>query len=115
MKKCNSEIWFSVKTNIESKIMSGEYGVGDKIPTMIEMMKIYGIGRTTAQRVIDSLADDEIIVKRVQAGSFVLPAAPEKISKKRQATIEEQFRTLIEVASNWGMEKNELMEIISKL
>lgn len=113
MAKCNQELWTSIKADIESKIISGEYKVGEKIPTLIELVKIYDIGKTTAQRVINALSDEGSIVKRVHAGCFVLPGVPEKLFEKRKNIVQHQLRTLVELADSWGIDNAELLELLS--
>lgn len=60
-----------IYNDIISKIRSGEYKVGEKIPNESELMKKYNVSRTTTTRALKSLADINLIYRVKKAGTFV--------------------------------------------
>lgn len=64
----------TIQRDIESKIMSGQWAPGDRIPNESEFMKQYQCSRMTVNRVLSRLSEHGLIVRRRKAGSFV--AAP---------------------------------------
>ena len=108
-----SNLWLSVKSDIELKIITGEYAVGDKIPTIVELIEKYGIGKTTAQKVINDLYSEGVIVKKVGVGCFVKPFVKEKLF----ATHEEELKTLIDKAVDYalqlGVDRKRIIDIVN--
>lgn len=60
-----------IRSDIEAKILSGEWGPGHRIPFEHELMAQYGCARMTVNKVIAGLAAAGLIERRRRAGSFV--------------------------------------------
>ncbi|WP_312165741.1 histidine utilization repressor [Phenylobacterium sp.] len=60
-----------IRTDIEAKILSGEWGPGDRIPFEHELTEQYGCSRMTVSKAISALAEAGLIERRRRAGSFV--------------------------------------------
>ncbi|MEK1380489.1 GntR family transcriptional regulator [Limosilactobacillus fermentum] len=58
-----------VKRGLQTVIESGEYSVGDKLPTESELMDQYGVSRYTVRRAISDL-QNEHYVYRIQGGGM---------------------------------------------
>lgn len=58
-----------VEEGIKGKILSGEYQVGDKLPTETELMQKYAVSRYTVRRAIGDL-ENEHFVYRIQGGGM---------------------------------------------
>lgn len=56
---------------ILNKVRSGEYQVGEKIPSEEQLMTIYGVSRVTVRNAIKQLVDENILIKRHGKGTFV--------------------------------------------
>ncbi|SMC69182.1 transcriptional regulator, GntR family [Desulfocicer vacuolatum DSM 3385] len=54
-----------------SKIRSGEYASGTRIPAETALAKTYGIGRPTARQAVDILTRKGLVKRRRGAGTFV--------------------------------------------
>ena len=114
--------WLSVKKDIEKDIAIGKYVAGDKIPTIDQLMELYGIGRSTAQRVLREMADDGLIICQEGRGSFVRPYVREKLKEShREAVVdgiaEAVFRALDSGLSAEEIERataNAIVEYVSK-
>ena len=60
-----------VSDKLESMIESGEYKVGEKIPTEPELMKIFDVSRNTVREAVQSLTWSGILEVKQGAGTFV--------------------------------------------
>ena len=107
------ELWLAVKNDIELEILKGTYRAGERIPTLVELVEKYGIGRVTAQKVINSLADDGIIVKQVSQGCFVKPYVKDKIFEKRKKRLQLQLEAQAHEAQALGFAKEQFLQIAS--
>lgn len=60
-----------IQGEIESKIVSGEWPVGFRIPFEIDLAKQYGVSRMTVNKVLTQLARAGLIERVKRSGSFV--------------------------------------------
>jgi GntR family histidine utilization transcriptional repressor len=63
-----------IRSDIEGRIMSGEWAPGHRLPYEHELMDEYGCSRMTVNKVLSALAAQGLITRRRRAGSVV--AAP---------------------------------------
>lgn len=78
-------------------IQRGEYGEGAKIPTEVELCKMFNVSRITIRRALDELENDKWITRAQGVGAFVnkvvpIPPAPHTMEDLFQLT--DSFRTL---------------------
>lgn len=109
-----TNIWYRVKRDIELKIITGEYTTGERIPTIVELMEQYHIGKATAQKVINSLYDEGIIIKKVGMGCFVKPFVKEMLFAKHKNQLAGQIMSAVEEASLMGLDKNYVVKIMDE-
>jgi GntR family histidine utilization transcriptional repressor len=60
-----------IRSDLEAKIMSGDWPPGYRVPFEHELMETYSCSRMTVNKVISALADAGLVVRRRRAGSFV--------------------------------------------
>jgi GntR family transcriptional regulator, histidine utilization repressor len=60
-----------IRRDIETRILSGDWAPGHRIPFEHELMAEYGCARMTVSKVLASLAESGLIERRRRAGSFV--------------------------------------------
>jgi len=60
-----------IRTDIENKILSGEWAPGHRLPFEMELAEQYGCSRMTVNKVLSALADTGLIERYRRAGSFV--------------------------------------------
>jgi GntR family histidine utilization transcriptional repressor len=60
-----------IRSDLEAKILSGQWHPGHRIPYEHELMAQYGCARMTVNRAIAALASAGLIERRRRAGSFV--------------------------------------------
>lgn len=85
-----------IRTDIESRIISGALKPGDKIPSELELMGRYGCSRMTVSKALSALNSIGLLERRKRAGSFVarprtvammldVPDLPTELAKRGQA------------------------------
>ncbi|MGH8052369.1 MAG: histidine utilization repressor [Stenotrophomonas sp.] len=65
-----------IRDEIESRILSGEWAPGYRIPFEHELMAQYDCSRMTVNKVLTTLAESGMIERRRRAGSFVARQPP---------------------------------------
>jgi GntR family histidine utilization transcriptional repressor len=60
-----------IRSQIESKIRSGEWSPGRRLPTEQELVGLYGCARMTVSKAIGGLVAAGLVERRKRAGSFV--------------------------------------------
>lgn len=84
-----------IRTDIESRILSGELKPGDKIPSEKELMSHYGCARMTVNKALSALNTAGLLDRRKRAGSYVarprtvammldVPDLPTELAKRGQ-------------------------------
>ena len=71
MKGKKELLYTTVYNDILSKIKSGEYSVGEKLPTEIELTQKYGVSRITVARALRDLANINLVYRIKKSGTFV--------------------------------------------
>lgn len=95
-----------VTEQIKKDISSGTYREGEKIPAEPELMKQYGVGRSTIREAIKSLAMSGVL--KVQQGSGTFVAAPDTSESIDQKLIRANFE---EVNGVRRLLENELVRL----
>lgn len=60
-----------IRSDLETKITSGDWPPGHRVPFEHELMLTYSCSRMTVNKVISALAEAGLVVRRRKAGSFV--------------------------------------------
>ncbi|MEV6835883.1 winged helix-turn-helix domain-containing protein [Streptomyces sp. NPDC051133] len=64
-------VWRQVAAAITSRIADGEYPVGARVPSVVELSAEFGIATSTAQKALAHLKSEGLIRAEVGLGSFV--------------------------------------------
>ena len=114
IKKDREFLWQSVKADIEARIIRGEYKSGDLVPSITSMTEKYQIGRTTAQKILNSLCDEGIIVKRVGIGCFVAPktSVKDKLLSKNMQRIQGLALQRVKEARALDIDCEQLLQMV---
>ena len=67
----SQKLYLKVYNDLLTKIKNGEYKVGEKLPTEMELTKLYGVSRITISRAVKDLADINIVYRVKKSGTFV--------------------------------------------
>lgn len=104
--------WLSVKSDIELKIISGDFSADDRIPPIRKIAVIYNIGTTTAAKVLEDLCRDGIIYKRRGIGYFVKPYIKNKLCDEHKKKLEKIIINAFEYADMLNVD---VMTIINQI
>ena len=66
-----SPLYMKLKDYVRSRVESGEWKVGHRVPSENELVNILGVSRMTANRALRELADEGLVVRLRGKGSFV--------------------------------------------
>lgn len=64
-------VWRQVAATITARIADGEYPVGARVPSVVELSAEFGIASSTAQKALAHLKSEGLIRAEVGLGSFV--------------------------------------------
>ena len=64
-------LYFQLKEQIKQKILSGEYGEGDLIPSEREFSISYELSSTTIRRALNDLVQENFLERKAGKGTFV--------------------------------------------
>lgn len=67
----NKPLYYQMMEELKSQINSGNYKVGQKIPTEPELAEIFKVSRITVRRTIEELCHQGYLVKKQGKGTFV--------------------------------------------
>jgi GntR family transcriptional regulator len=62
-----------IYADLKAKIEAGAYSPGDRLPSELELTKLYGVSRITSRQALDLLCSEGLLVRRQGMGSFVAP------------------------------------------
>ncbi|MBC2595234.1 substrate-binding domain-containing protein [Ruficoccus amylovorans] len=89
---------------LQNKILSGTYAVGDRLPSESALVRMYGVSRPTAAKALQELVVSGLIERKAGSGSFV---SDKKRTKASERTVP-QLGLLMP-----GLENTEIFEMIS--
>ncbi len=110
--KKQKPIYLQMADRLCERIMSGEWGVDERIPSVRDVAATLGVNPNTAMRTFDYLQNAEIIYNRRGVGYFVAPKAKEQILKQnRQYFIEEELPEFVQRMNMLGLTWEDLMQV----
>lgn len=109
-------LWQDIKSQVELDIVAGVYhqvNKPNKLPSISEMAQKYNCGKSTAQKVLEELCKDDIVLRKKGIGYFIKPFARQELYEKRVGIYENEAVKLIEEMKNLNIKKDVLMKIIT--
>ncbi len=114
--KSSKGIFQQIADNLCDKILSGEFKVGDKIPSVREQSALLGVNHNTIMRTYTELQRDGIINNKRGIGFFVAEEAIEKIQEhRRQEFFEHTLPEVEHLVSLLKIKMSDVTHLISKL
>lgn len=111
----DASIRLKVISDIEFKIISGEYGAGYRMPSITKLSELYNIGRTTAHKILDELFDNKILIKERGVGYFVRPYVKGNLSNKHTDALINQMKSVVSYGLNLGYDEEKLIEFFKSV
>ncbi len=104
-------IYLQMADRLCERIMAGEWGEDERIPSVRDLAVTLGVNPNTAMRTFDYLQGKEIIYNHRGVGYFVSPKAKERIfEKSRQCFLEEELPEFVQKMKLLGFTWQEVME-----
>lgn len=91
-------------------ISSGQLGDGERLPTVRQTARDFGIAQATAAKAYKQLEQEGLVVTRTAAGTRVAPGA-----SRASAAVVEQARALIETAMREGSDRDDVAAVLRAL
>ena len=108
-------IYIQISEMIENDILRDIILEEEKVPSTNELAKLYSINPATAAKGVNILVDSGILYKKRGIGMFVATGAKEEIQKKRRSEFYDNYvQALINEATNLGITRQELVNMIVK-
>lgn len=108
-------IYIQISEMIERDILKDIILEEEKVPSTNEIARLYAINPATAAKGVNILVDKGILYKKRGIGMFVSKGAKEMIKKNRKENFYDNYiKSLLQEASNIGISKEELIEMIKK-
>lgn len=107
----NSPIWLQVMTAIETDIVTGRRGPGDKLPGGRELASQYAINPNTAARVYQELEREGLCETRRGLGTFVTEDG-KRIAALQADMAHRAVNTFLKNMENLGIGRQEAARMI---
>lgn len=108
-------IYEQITAQIKALIMNGSLSPGDPLPSMRLLAKELRISVITTKRAYEDLERDGFITTAVGKGSFVREADREFVKEEQLKAVEGYLQAAVDTARQYGMEEQELVEILKML
>ncbi len=89
-------LYVKLKDYVRSRVETGEWSIGQRVPSENELVDMLGVSRMTANRALRELADEGFLVRVRGKGSFVA-------SKKRTSQFQSVPNIADEINQNGGI------------
>lgn len=93
LRRSRSPLYLQVACAIRSRIDSGEWVPGARIPSLDELAQEHGVSRITARQAVTSLVEERRLVRQQGTGTFVAEADPNQ--RLRMSTSWESLTRMI--------------------
>jgi len=114
--KDSKGIFQQIADSICDKIISGEYPVGTKIPSVREHAATVGVNQNTIMRTYMELQRENIISNQRGIGFFVIESAPEQIiNMRKQEFFQVHLPEFIRQVELLNLSKDELKPLFDHL
>lgn len=114
--KNSKGIFQQIADNLCDRILSGEFPIGSKVPSVREQAANLGVNHNTIMRTYMELQRDEIITNKRGVGYFVADSATEKIrNMRKQEFFEQVLPEFLHQVEMLHITKTDLQPLISKL
>ena len=111
----NINVWLDVKSDMEIKIIRGVFKGGERLPSIAEIASLYNVGISTAQKSMDSLSNDGLLLKKQGKGYFVIPLSIGKLINKHKAIVEDKIKEAVEYGRRIELSDEFLLSCLHEL
>ena len=87
----SQSIFIQIAESLKDKILSAEYNVDERIPSVRDIAVDVEVNPNTVMRAFELLQRDELICNKRGMGYFVAPGAPGKIIEERKERLKKSL------------------------
>lgn len=112
-----STIWEPIKNEIVAMIIKGVLGKGDKVTSIAETAEKFNCGKSTAQKVLDSLCEENVLCKIHGKGYYVsntIEDKMEEIEKNYMEELDDAMLRYISKAQKIGLSNEEIVKRVKE-
>lgn len=111
--KDNTPIYLQIEEVINNRIISEEYKIGEKIPSVRELSLDLGVNINTVQKSLNELVDEGILITQRGRGNFVTDDL-KVILKIKQELVNNIINEMYDKLSNMGLSKSEIVDAVTE-
>lgn len=89
-----------VRETLEQEILTGRLRVGARMYSSKEIMEKFGLGKTTALKILKQMEENNILYKKIGKGYYIKPFAVEMLSDKYKDKLIENADALLSFATS---------------
>lgn len=104
-------IWAQLVENVKRGIASGQYGPGDRLPTVRDMAVEAGVNPNTVQRALAELEREGLVYSQRTSGRFVTEDAS-AVAAVRKELAEAKTRAYLEAMADLGYSREEIVSMV---
>lgn len=120
--------WIHIKEKIVSDIIKGVYKPyttvknenGEKIqiqtsmPSIADIARIYGCGKSTAQKVLNEMCNNGILIRKNGVGYFIKPLVKDKLKNEQIREIKKELERITFNAKELGIIMEDFKEMYTE-
>lgn len=107
------QIWVQLEEILTKRILSGQYAVGGRLPSVRELAQEAGVNPNTMQRALLSLEEQALVTTQGNTGKFVTED-PEVISRHRKSAAQKEVRSFYASMKALGFSEDEAKKIFNE-
>ena len=118
----NRPVHISIRDDLRMRLNAGEWPVGERLPSEIELSARYGVARMTIRQAIGALASEGAVIRRQGLGTFAADGRPTRTADLLLSFAEEMRRQgrqvetrLISAAVEAVISAFELVDVLREL
>ena len=106
-------IWMQLNEQLMLRIVTGEYPLGGRVPTVRELAEDAGVNPNTMQRALAHLEEQGLVITNRTAGRQVTEDE-EKIRSVRLQLAEKKIAEFLPGMRDLGFEEQEVLSLLSR-
>lgn len=100
--------WQCIKCDLELKIITGEYEAGDRVPSVRSLAKLYKIGTSTAQIILEKMSQDKTLIMEQGIGFKVSAIAKRKLTTDHRERIRGEIKEICKYCNKLKLDPIEI-------
>ena len=106
-------IFIQLADMIKGDIISGKFGLNEKLPSVREFALIYSVNPNTVQKALQILEEQSLIITDRTNGKFVSESS-RKIELEKNKAIDYEVHSFFEKMKAFGLTSDEIKRIVNK-